>query len=132
MNSHDFIVVTGSRHWTNKEQLYEKLTSAVGEDIIIVVGYNPLKRTPKGVDQITYHWCQANRVRVIPEPADWSKGLHAGFTRNEFMIDHYKPIKVLAFRAEGKSNGTDHCVRHALRKEVPIEVTHERESKNAA
>jgi len=50
-------------------------------------------------------------------PADWDRhGKKAGFLRNEAMLDLEGVRAVLAFRASGRSSGTDHMVALSRRK----------------
>lgn len=133
------VVCTGSRKWRDeaiiKNTLMRLLTQS-DEQITIVVGFDPVKKTPKGVDKIVYKWGNALGFKVITEPADWENGRvidigyrHvnlAGFDRNELMLDKYKPNLVLAFRAQGVSNGTDHCVKEAHRRNISVEVVYEK------
>lgn len=114
------IVTTGSRHWTDKEII--RATLLAHDPDLVVVGYNPDKRTPKGADELVYKVCNEENIKFVCEPADWSKGLGAGFARNKFMIDHYKPFLVVAFRAKGKSNGTDHCIQYARSKDIEVDL----------
>ena len=126
------VVATGSRTWTDEAAIklqLQVLYTECGlhdEKLTVVVGYNEEKDTPRGVDRMVYKWCKALGIDVIPEPADWSKGKGAGFMRNALMLDKYKPDKVIAFRAEGKSNGTDHCIKEAKKRGIEVEVHHER------
>ena len=135
------IVVTGSRTWTNESLIksrleYWELHARNKEDTLtVIVGYDPVKQTPIGVDKMVYKWCKALGINVIPEPADWKNGRinyfgsravnMAGFDRNELMLDKHNPDLVVAFRAEGKSNGTDHCVKEARKRNIPVELNRE-------
>jgi hypothetical protein len=62
-------------------------------------------------------------AEVIREPADWNQyGKSAGFIRNQLMLDEHKPNVVYAFRAYGKSNGTDDMVDRARKAVIPTFV----------
>ena len=129
------VVTTGSRHWTDEPKIKKTLIALEveagmkDEKLTVVVGYDPRKKTPKGVDRMVYKWCNNLGIDVIPEPADWhNKGLFdrgAGMARNIRMLEDHKPDKVVAFRAAGKSNGTDHCIKQARKRDIEVEVHHE-------
>lgn len=133
------IVTTGSRTWTNESLIKAKMQEfqkEFGSELTIVVGYDKFKKKPIGADKIVYKWCDALGIHVICEPADWENGRviklpngrvipMAGMDRNELMLDKYQPNLVVAFRAEGKSNGTDHCVKEARRRHIPVQLNHE-------
>lgn len=126
------VVCTGSRTWTDESQIKEKLLELQGEfdSLTVVVGYDPHKKTPKGVDRMVYKWCKALGIHVVCEPADWNgKGYFnrgAGMERNILMLEKYEPNLVVAFRAKGKSNGTDHCITQARKRHIPVQLNHER------
>jgi hypothetical protein len=128
------IVTTGSRHWTDEALIKKELERQIelskqmrgSEKLTVIVGYDPVKKTPRGVDRMVYKWCEVLGIDVIPEPADWSKGRGAGFARNILMLEKYSPDAVVAFRAGGKSNGTDHCIKEARKRHIPVRVVHER------
>jgi hypothetical protein len=124
------IVVTGSRHWTNESQIKERMeelhTEAVakGERLTIIHG------GARGVDRMCAKWADIVGAKVIPEPAEWKPNgvfdWEAGKRRNIYMLEEYKPDRVEAFRAPGKSNGTDHCVEQAHIRGIEVEINHER------
>lgn len=131
------IVVTGSRTWTNEAQIKERMeeleaeASAKGEKLTIVHG-----DSPRGADRMCGKWADIVGAKVIPEPADWDNGRivntgyrHvnlAGLDRNELMLDKYNPDRVEAFRSDGKSSGTDHCIKEARKRNIEVIVNHER------
>lgn len=129
------VVTTGSRTWTDESLIKDVLQSLQREHklkLTVVVGYDPRKQLPTGADRMVYKWCRHLGIKVIPEPADWDNGRIiklgyrnvnlAGFDRNELMLDSHKPDKVVAFRAKGKSNGTDHCIAEAKKRNIKVEI----------
>lgn len=126
------VVTTGSRTWTDESTLKAELQNMYAEfhgELSVVVGYDPWKKTPVGADRMVWKWCNALGIHVTPEPADWSKGGGAGFQRNILMLEKYGPDLVIAFRAAGKSNGTDHCVKEARKRHIPVRMIHERDTR---
>lgn len=123
------LLVTGSRNWTREHKVHLKLNEAVkrarGRNIILVHG-----GCPEGVDNFARRWYLReqvfNRQLVDMEihRADWSKGLSAGFRRNEHMV-RLGAWGVLGFvapctkpncprgPAPHGSHGTMHCLKVA-------------------
>jgi hypothetical protein len=109
------VVVTGSRHWTAVAELHAVLAQYKGSHFH--------QGGARGVDRIAEMWCNDNFERCTSWPADWDRhGKSAGFKRNLQMLTEATPDLVLAFRAEGKSNGTDHTIREARRLGIPVRV----------
>lgn len=124
------VVVTGSRTWTNESQIKQRMeeleaeAKVKGEKLTVVHG-----DCPRGADRMCGKWAEIVGAKVIPEPAEWMvdgrKNWEAGKERNIYMLDEYKPDRVEAFRAKGRSNGTDHCVEQAYRRGIEVKVNHE-------
>lgn len=84
------ILVTGSRGWTDEEQINRALYDAWAEhhgipgDIVLVHG-----GCPTGADAIAdRQWrARSGGEPVEVHPADWSQGRSAGFQRNAAMVD---------------------------------------------
>lgn len=71
-----------------------------------------------GADQMAREWCQSRHVPFDNFPANWDKdGKAAGPIRNQRMIDHGKPLLVLAFPG---GRGTEDMVRRAEVAGVPV------------
>lgn len=123
------LLVTGSRNFRREHFVHRKLNEAVkrarGRDIILVHG-----DCPDGPDNFAHRWYGKERVfnrQLVDEdrvPADWSKGLSAGFRRNEVMVRR-GAWGVLGFvapcikpncprgPAPHGSHGTMHCLKVA-------------------
>lgn len=124
------IVCTGSRSWTNVAQLEAILNEALAASPNGRLEVAHGNSHGGGADQFVAVWCDRHR-RVVdewpfPVNADID-GRHRGapLKRNERMITTFNPDMVIAFRAVGKSNGTDHTVQFARRMGIPAEVHHE-------
>jgi hypothetical protein len=114
------IIVTGSRGWHDRQKIANRLFD-LPVTCTIVVGYNPEKDTPKGVDRIAYQEAQKLGLLVEPHPADWERyGKPAGFIRNEEMAAA-GAILCLAFW-DGRSNGTKDMMDRSERHSIPVEV----------
>lgn len=116
------VIVTGSRHWTDTQAIWDKLDWAATNywvdprgGMIIVHGDAP------GTDVIAGEWTRLPWKRAIeePHPADWDKyGKAAGPRRNQEMVDLGAEL-CLAFPL-GESRGTRDCMRRAEAAGIPV------------
>lgn len=114
------VIVCGSRRWHDRQRIADRLAD-VPPAATVVVGYNPAKDTPKGVDRIAYQEAQKLGLLVEPHPADWDRfGKRAGLVRNEEMA-RLGAVLCLAFW-DGQSNGTRHMMETAADHGIPVEV----------
>lgn len=116
------VVVTGSRGWHSpapvRAALIECRAMAAerGEELIVVHG-----DAAKGADRLADREARDLGLRVIAEPAEWGRfGRGAGPLRNGRMLAEHEVDLVLAFRARGKSTGTDDMIAQAVRARVPV------------
>lgn len=104
------VLVTGSRTWTDVEQLREQLDIALMTHrgrVVLVSG-----ACPTGADVLAEAWALERDVPVERHPADWEgQGKSAGFIRNGIMVES-RPDIVLSFN-RGASKGTEHCTAAA-------------------
>lgn len=117
------VLICGSRTWTDVEPVHTVLAGlaararATGTELVLIHGGAP------GVDTIAGDLAIIGDIETIVEPADWQTyGRAAGPIRNQKMLDEHKPDVVYAFRAEGKSNGTDGMVCRARAAGIPTYV----------
>lgn len=128
------VLFTGSRTWTKRgpiELVLAGLRYKYGKELTVICGYDPIEKTPKGVDEIVYTISKEMGITVVTKPAQWNvhgmcycfEGLktcrNAGPRRNQEMVD-LKPDLVYAFRSQGNSPGTDDCIRRALVAKIPV------------
>jgi len=110
------VLITGSRSWTDRAKIRAEL-EALPRDAIIVHGDCKL-----GADAIANEVALELGLGVEKHPADWNAyGKGAGFRRNSEMVNTH-PDRCIAFRAPGRSNGTDDCRGKAERAGVPTKV----------
>lgn len=118
------VICTGSRDWASPEAMRRTVAARLSElppDTLIVVGYDPEKRTPRGVDRFAYE--EANRLGLAVEthPAEWGKyGKGAGYRRNTEMAQMGADL-CLAFWNE-ESSGTEHMIEQAEKYGIPVEL----------
>ena len=115
------VIVCGSRGWHDRGRITDRL-APLPDDTVIVVGYNPAKDTPKGVDRIAYQEAQKLGLLVEPHPADWDgpDGKRAGFVRNEEMARLGADLCIAFW--DGRSSGTADMMRRAEQHGIAVEV----------
>lgn len=113
------LCITGSRHWTD-EKTIEAWLERVSFTCVIIHGACP-RGVDRMVDEIARRFSQHLEVVTFPvvEAIDgpWPA---AGCVRNGRMLDQSGADRVWAFRAPGKSSGTDDCVKKALARGIPV------------
>lgn len=103
------VLVTGSRTWTDVEEVETQLSLAKMTHPGRMVVVNGM--CPTGADRIAFEWAERNGVPTEKHPADWSQGPGAGPWRNQAMVDS-RPDIVLSFNRM-ESKGTEHCTAAA-------------------
>jgi len=110
------VIVCGSRAWADPAAVGQRLDRERRPFVLI---HGDCRR---GADAMADRWARAAGVTVEAHPADWRRlGTAAGPARNRAMLAAGADL-VIAFRAAGRSNGTDHMVRIAGTLGVPVEV----------
>lgn len=117
------VLICGSRGWSDPAPInallagLDVLAEGAGEKLVVIHGDAP------GADRLAKKLAHQWGAEVIDEPADWERyGKAAGPVRNQKMLDEHEPDLVYAFRAEGKSNGTDDMVTKAKAAGLPTYV----------
>ena len=108
------IAVVGSRAFRDWAHFSRVMRDAIKRGDIIISG------AARGADAMAKRWADENDIEIIEYPADWSKGLDAGFVRNRQIIGECD--QCIAFW-DHKSKGTEHSINlcRAWRKPVRIE-----------
>lgn len=113
------IVVTGSRHWKDEARLRRELAKYLPAHDLHV-------GDAKGVDAMARAFAQEIGAHGKAYRAHWRPNGQldraAGVKRNARMLAEAKPSLVLAFRAPGVSNGTDHCVALAQKLGIAVRI----------
>lgn len=114
------LAVTGSRHWAD----YSTVWRLLAEDYLIR-GYRVLVHgaCPRGADAMAQH--AGERIGYLIKAYPVNEAIDgawpgAGMARNRRMLVTAQPHAIRAFRAAGKSPGTDGCI--ALARKMGIEV----------
>lgn len=120
----EYILIAGSRNFSNEKRLAEILGKEVGADDIIVEG------GATGVDSMAREWAEARGIAVIEIRADWKKyGRAAGPKRNDAMTAYIAEHGGQAvFIWDGKSKGTKQCIDSAMKRTIPISIYMEAET----
>lgn len=111
------VLVCGSRGWKDAAMIERELLRA--SPALVIHG------NCRGADRIADEIAKRHGIPRQQWPANWSLGRHAGLMRNDDMLRRGKPDVVLAFRAAGKSNGTDDMISRSSAFGVPVKVFHE-------
>jgi hypothetical protein len=132
-----YIIMCGSRTWNNGSMVCQeivRLYHRYGGYLTIIHGDEP-----NGADECIRHWCEEleinhiiycatkpkhtpHRLCKIVQVSDWNvDGKSAGPKRNRAMRNDYYYIAkgCVAFRATGKSDGTDGMIRLAADAGIP-------------
>lgn len=115
------VLITGSRGWKDRDRIHDDLKDLfeVHPDLVVIHGDNP-----QGADRIADLVCILLGIPVIREPALWHLyGKGAGPRRNQKMLDKHHPDLALAYRASGKSNGTDDMVSRTKNARIEVVLT---------
>lgn len=127
------IIVTGSRTWPSDavDQIRRALVFLPRTGLIIHGGAR------RGVDAYTGVLCKRLGIKQEVFLVDWTEHTNncgcpeymdycrtAGFRRNIRMLTETSPTGVMAFRATGTSNGTDHMIRIAVEAKLPVTIRH--------
>ncbi len=111
-----YLVVSGSRHFSNSPLLASHLSAALRKQpgLVLVCG------SGKGCDTLVRQWAASHKVPLLVAPAHWSSlGKAAGPIRNQFMLSMAQGV--LAFPLAG-SKGTAHVIRSAKQLGLPLRV----------
>lgn len=115
------ILVTGSRHWEDRDRIIRALNEA-GKRFDFNPATTLVHGDAPGADTIARDIWHDYGLADEPHPADWSLGKRAGPLRNEEMVVAGADL-CLAFPI-GKSTGTRHCMHLAQRAGI-ITLIHE-------
>jgi hypothetical protein len=108
------VIVCGSRQWTDREAIANRLFD-LPVDSVIVHGAAP------GADRIAGQEAEKLGLLVEEHPADWDYyGKRAGFVRNERMAKIGADLCIAFW--DGHSRGTAMMVDLAERYDIPIEL----------
>ena len=118
-----YCLVVGSRSFDDYSLLKQKLDKLLANqsNIIIVSG------GAEGTDNLAERYAKDKGYEIIIMPADWkTNGKKAGYIRNEKMhcfISEKENRGCVAFW-DGKSRGTQHSFKLALKYHNPIRLIH--------
>ncbi|MFF6903452.1 DUF2493 domain-containing protein [Streptomyces hydrogenans] len=116
------VLVTGSRDWDDKDQVYAALSTAVFQNVPAIVVHGAC---PTGADTQAAWWVRMHGrtlgVTTEPHPANWRPNgqldRSAGFRRNAEMVAAGADI-CLAF-IRNSSRGASHTARLAEQAGIP-------------
>jgi predicted Rossmann fold nucleotide-binding protein DprA/Smf involved in DNA uptake len=99
--------VTGSRHWNDSAALFRALDDVRPVPVVVIHG------GARGADLLAKAWAQGRGIATA-EVSPARRYVKADYLRrNKIIVD--MADYVIAFRADGKSDGTDDTIRAAER-----------------
>lgn len=131
------VLITGSRNWTDAEQIRRTLDAALlvfdrsPTPPVLVHGgcnmhrngrgaYVPTTKPTRGADAIAHGWWRSWGLPTEVHMAEWdTHGKAAGFIRNQHMVDMGADL-VIGFVLDN-SPGTTHCLTAAERAGLRID-----------
>ena len=132
------IALIGSRTYENRRKIRDmifKLKNTFGDKLLIVSGgsQNGADKYVKkfslelGVSYLEFNPAHTNKnlYSALPE-SYYGKPYHVSqlFHRNELIAKYCD--KMICFRSEGKSNGSDHAVDMAIKHNKPVVIINEK------
>lgn len=87
------VLVCGGRDFEDQEGLMDVLDDLHFQHSFSCV----IEGEARGADRLARTWALLRGVTVMPFPADWKHGRHAGRVRNQAMLDLGHPDLVVAF-----------------------------------
>ena len=116
------VLITGSRKWTDRKTLGSaidcEIRAAYPDEVMVIHGWCP-SGADKLADEFVAKWPFPG-LTVTRYAADWSLGKHAGFIRNQKMVDLGADV-CLAFPTAG-SKGTWDCIRRAQAAGIEVKI----------
>lgn len=112
------VIVTGSRSWSNRGQIADRLALLPGEDDTVVVHGDA-----RGVDRIAHQEAEKLGLLVEPHPVsneEWRLSRQAGFKRNERMAAIGADLCIAFW--DGRSHGTLDMITRAVAHGIPVDV----------
>lgn len=117
------LIVFGSRHWRDREQVFFWLNHALeflehaycAIDTLIVVHGD----CPTGADALARVWAHTCRHREEPHPADWGRGKRGGPERNERMAALGARLAVGFWDGRINGSGTHDMTRRLNQHKIP-------------
>ncbi len=112
------VLVTGDRHWTDRELIYNELFPYTKDETYVIQG------GASGADTIAQHICQDLTIPCLTYEANWLVyGRAVGPIRNKRILVEGKPNIVLAFHDDlQKSKGTRNMVNLAIKAGIPVKL----------
>lgn len=111
------VLVSGGRDFTDDELFALEIFPY--DNPTIIIGYDPDKDYPSGLDKIAYKYAKDSGWEVLNYPYHYHLGKAGGGSRNQQMLDEGKPDIVLAFPTPN-SKGTWDMVRRAKKAGVKV------------
>jgi hypothetical protein len=132
------IAIIGSRTYENKKKIRDmifRLKQTFGDELEIISGGSPHgadRYTKKFAIEMGVKYKEFNPAHTVKNlysampDSYYSKTYHVSqlFHRNELIAKYCD--KMVAFRSEGKSSGTDHAIKMATKHNKPVVIVNEK------
>lgn len=114
------IVVCGSRKWTDRDLLFQKLDE-VTNTVTDSPHFTIVHGGAIGADRMADEWARSRQMPTEEYLPEWTiYGRSAAFVRNIAMLDS-KPDVVVAFH-RNNSPGTKHMINNAIKRKLNLVV----------
>lgn len=113
------ILITGSRHYSNKKLMTDTLDKLRPIELII-------HGAARGADMIAQEYAENHSIATCQHPANWKKyGRRAGPIRNQAMLYSHPDINLVLAFPLSDSIGTWDMVRKAHAHNIPVQLINE-------
>lgn len=107
------VAIVGSRTFNDYEQFCATLEKYAGKISHVVSGGAP------GADTLATQYAVDNNIAYTVYHANWEIGKHAGFVRNQLIVDNAD--RIIAFW-DMRSKGTKDTIERAKRAMKPVDI----------
>jgi len=117
------VLITGSRNWTGQRQTREMLARLMQLPVSTFIAHGGCKGADMMADQIARLLEYTIKAYPVSHEEWRAQGKRAGIDRNEFMLNDFKPDRILAFHEDLKNSvGTADMIKRATKRKIEWEL----------